>query len=167
MRMFLFWNCLCKGVARRRASCRFPFTLLPSPANLPKSKCQHACKQNFQLNELMVWSSLYNMCYFSPFHHWPRYYYQVHIAHFKFSLRLPCDILNAWIWTTKPLTPPTERGSKSCYITEEFYTATLSLCSKAVTAQCMHCVALKILEILASAIALAHLWLATVVQTGT
>ena len=53
------------------------------------------------------------------------------------------------------------------YITEEFYTATLSLCSKAVTAQCMHCVALKILEILASAHALAHLWLATVVQTGT
>ena len=40
------------------ASCHFPFTLLPSPAHLPKSKCQHACKQNVPLNELMVWSSL-------------------------------------------------------------------------------------------------------------
>ena len=46
----------------RSASCRFPFTLLPSPANLPKSKCLHACKQNFQLNELMVWSSLLPAC---------------------------------------------------------------------------------------------------------
>ena len=48
----------------RPASCHFPFTLLPSPAHLPKSKCQHACKQNFQLNELMVWSSLYHHYYF-------------------------------------------------------------------------------------------------------
>ena len=46
-----------KGVTRP-ASCHFPFILLPTPANLPKSKCQHACKQNFQLKELMVWSAL-------------------------------------------------------------------------------------------------------------
>ena len=46
----------------RPASCRFPFTLLPSPANLPKSKCKHACKQNFQFNELMVWLSLSSTC---------------------------------------------------------------------------------------------------------
>ena len=39
-------------------SFHFPFTLLPSPAHLPKSKCQHACKHKFQLNEFMVWGPL-------------------------------------------------------------------------------------------------------------
>ena len=46
-----------KGV-NRPASLHFPFTLLPSPAHLPKSKCQHACKHKFQLNESMVWGPL-------------------------------------------------------------------------------------------------------------
>ena len=48
---------LLKGWPDRRVAV-FHSPYCPSPAHLPKSKCQHACKQNFQLNELMVCSFL-------------------------------------------------------------------------------------------------------------
>ena len=40
------------------ASSNFPFSLLPSPTNLKKSKCQNACKHKVHTNEFMVWSPL-------------------------------------------------------------------------------------------------------------
>ena len=41
-------------VRLRWASSNFPFSLLPSPTNLQKSKCQNACKHKVHTNEFMV-----------------------------------------------------------------------------------------------------------------
>ena len=43
---------------RTPSSSHFQVTLLPSPACLPKSKCKHACKQNFEEQKVMVYDGL-------------------------------------------------------------------------------------------------------------
>ena len=43
---------------RTPSSSHFQVILLPSPACLPKSKCKHACKQNFEEQKVMVYDGL-------------------------------------------------------------------------------------------------------------